>query len=69
MRDAVPVAGHGFEGVIHRHGRVVEMFNLLQHRIGQAVVERVARDQQDRQAVRMGRARRRHHVQRPRPDG
>ena len=69
MCDPVPIAGHGLEGVVHRHGRVAIVLDLLHHRIGHPVGETVPRDQQHRQPVGMGRARRRHHVQRPRPDG
>ncbi len=68
MRDAIPIARHGLEGVVHRDGRIAEMLDLLQHRIGQAIGEGVAGDEQHREAVGVGRARRGHHVQRPRPD-
>ncbi len=49
--DAVPVAGHRLEGVVDRDGRIVEVLDLLQHRIGHAVGEGVARQQQHRQPV------------------
>ena len=67
MRDPVPVAGHRAEGIVHGHGRVVIVFDLLQHRVRQAIGERIPRDQQQGQAVGMGRSGRRHHVQRARP--
>ena len=63
MRDPVPVARDRLEGVVHGDGRIAEMLDLLEHRIGQAVHEGIAREDQDRQAVGMGRARRRHHVE------
>ena len=59
MRDAVPVAGHGAEGVVHRRGRIVEVLDLLQHRVGPAVGENVAGEEEDRQPVRHGARRRR----------
>ena len=68
VRDPVPVARDRLEGVVHGHGGVAEVLHLLQHRIGQPVHERVAREDQHRQPVGMGRARSRHHVERARPD-
>ena len=68
MRDAVPVAGHRLEGVIHRDRRIAEMLDLLQHRVGPPVGENVTGQKQHRQAVGMGTASRRHHVQSPRTD-
>ena len=62
--DPVPVARDRLEGVVHGGGGVAEVLDLLEHRIGQPVRERIARENQDRQAVGMGRARSRHHVER-----
>ena len=45
MRDAVPIAADSFEGVIHAEGRVPEMLQLLQHRIGQARQEGITAQQ------------------------
>jgi hypothetical protein len=52
--DPVPEAGDGFEGIVHAEGRIAEMFQLLQHRVGQAGDEGVAAQHQHRQAVGMG---------------
>ncbi len=68
MRDAVPVARHRAEGVVHRRRRVAEMLDLLQHRVGAAVGEDVAGEDQDRQPVRHGAAGGGDHVAGARPD-
>ena len=67
--DPVPVARDRLEGVVHGDGGVAEMLDLLEHRIGQAAGEGIARENKDWQAVGMGRARRRHHVERAGADG
>ena len=51
MHDAVEVARHRAQAVVRRHGAVVEVLDLLQHRIGRARDEHVARQQQHRQPV------------------
>ena len=43
--DAVPVARDGLEGIVDRNRRVVEMLDLLQNRIRQAVVKHVTRQE------------------------
>ncbi len=67
-RDAVEIARHRAEAVVGRDRAVREILDLLQHRIGAAVGEHVAGQQQHRQAVDMRDRRRRHHVGRARPD-
>ena len=67
--DPVPVARDRLEGVVHGDGGVAEVLDLLEHRVRQPVGEGIAREDQDRQAVGMGRARRRHHVERAGADG
>ncbi len=69
MHDAVPVARHRLEGVIHVDGGIAIVLDLLHHRIGPAVHEGVAGEDEDRQAVGMGDAGRRHHVHGARADG
>ena len=54
MGDAIPIAGHGLESIIQSERRIVEMFELLQHRIRQAGEEGVAAEHQQRQPVGMG---------------
>jgi hypothetical protein len=66
--DPVEVAGDRAERVVHRRGRVAERLDLLQHRIRRPVGERVARQQQHRQPVRVGDAGRGDHVERARSD-
>jgi hypothetical protein len=66
--DAIPVAHDGSEGVVDRRRRRAEVLDLLQHRVGHTALERVAREQQQRQAVGHCHAGGRHHVERPRPD-
>ena len=67
-RDAVEIARHRPEAVIGRNRAVAEILDLLQHRIGDAIGEDVAGQQQHRQAVDMGQRRGRHHVDRARAD-
>ena len=50
-RDPVPVAGHRLEGVVDVDGRVAEMLDLLEDRVGQTADIIVAGEQQERQAV------------------
>ena len=64
MRHAVPVAAHGAERIVDGDGGVAEMLDLLKHRIGQAVGEGVAREDQKRQPVGMRCARGGDHVER-----
>ena len=45
--DAVEVAADRAEGVVDGHGAVAEVLDLLQHRVGGAVGEDVAGDEQD----------------------
>ena len=52
--DAVEVARDRAEAVVGRDRAVAEILDLLQHRVGAAVGEDVARQQQHRQAVDMG---------------
>ena len=54
MRDAIPEPRYGLKRIIHAQGRVPEMLQLLQHRIGQAGQKRITAQHQHRQAVRMG---------------
>ena len=63
-RDPVPVAGHRLERVVDRDGRVVEVLDLLEHRVGHAVGEGVAGEQEDRQPIGMRDAGGGHHVER-----
>ena len=67
VRDAVPIAADGFEGVIHAKGRVPEMLKLLQHRVGQAGQKGIAAQHQHRKAVGMGQSCGGQQVGRPRP--
>jgi hypothetical protein len=66
--DAVEIARHRLEAVVGGSRAVAEILDLLQHRIGPAVGENIAGQQEQRQAVDMGHRRRRHHVKCPRPD-
>ena len=50
-RDAIPVARDGPEGVVDGDRRLVELLDLLEHRVGDARMERVAGEQQQRQPV------------------
>ena len=67
--DPVEVASDRSEAVIGGDRAVVEVLDLLQDRIGAAIGEDVARDQQDRQAVHVRERRSGDHVRRARPDG
>ena len=49
--DAVEVAAHRPEAVVRAHRAVPEVLDLLEHRIGGAVREHVARQQQEREPV------------------
>ena len=60
--DAIPVARHGLERVGHRDRRVAEVLDLLEHRVDDAVLERVAGDEQHREPVGVGHGRGRDHV-------
>jgi hypothetical protein len=51
MRDSIPIAGDRPERIVHRDGGVAEVFNLLEDRMGQAVVIVVAGQKKHRQAV------------------
>ena len=53
-RDAVPVARDRPERVVDGDRRLAEVLDLLQHGIGDARVERVAGQQQQRQAIGVG---------------
>ena len=61
--DAVPVAHDGPERIVGRRRRFAEALDLLQDRIGQAALERVAGQQQHGQPVDHRHAGRRDHVQ------
>jgi hypothetical protein len=67
--DPVEVAADRAERVVDRRGRVVEVLDLLEHRVGRAADERVAGQQEQREAVRVGDTGRGHHVQRAGTDG
>ena len=54
MRDPVPVPAHRPEGIIQAKGRIVEVFDLLQHGVGQPRQVRVSAKHQDGQPVGMG---------------
>ena len=60
--DPVPVAADGLERVRHRHGRVTEVLDLLEDRIDDPVLEGVAGEEEDREAIGVGDGGRRHHV-------
>ena len=66
--DPVPVARHRLECVVDGDRRIIEVLDLLQHRVGHAIGEGVAGQQQDRQAVAVRHAGRRHHVHGARSD-
>ena len=66
--DPVPIAGHRLEGVVDRRGGIAEMLDLLQHRVGNAVGEGVAAEEEDRQPVRERHRRGGDHVGRARAD-
>ncbi len=58
MDDAIEIARHRPEAVVGRHGAVLEVLDLLQHRVGRARDEYVAGQKQHRQAVDMRQRRR-----------
>jgi hypothetical protein len=68
MHDAVEVARHRPEAVVRRHAAVVEVLDLLQHRVRRARHEDVAGQQQHRQPVDVRERGRRDHVGRARAD-
>ena len=47
MGDPVPVAGHGAKDIRDRDRGIAEDLDLLQHRIDEAMLEGVSRDQED----------------------
>ncbi len=67
-RDPVPVAGHRTKTVVGRDRRVVEIFDLLQHRIGSAAREHIAGQQQHGQPIDVRQRRCGHHVGSTRAD-
>ncbi len=67
-RDAVEVAGNRPEAIVGRDGAVGEVFDLLQHRIGAAAGEDIARQKQHGQSIGMRQGRRGHHIGRARPN-
>ena len=62
--DAVPVAGDRLERVVDGDRRITEVLDLLQHRVGDPALERVAGQQQHGQPVGVGHAGRGDHVER-----
>ena len=66
--DAVEIARHRAEAVVGRNGAVGEVLDLLQHRVGPAVGEDVAGQQQERQTVDVRDGGGRDHVERAGPD-
>jgi hypothetical protein len=66
--DPVEPAADRPERVVDRGRRVAEVLDLLQHRVGRAVDERVAGQQEQRQPVGVRDPGGGDHVQRPRPD-
>ena len=64
MNDAVPIAGHRPEGVVDGGRGGGKMLDLLEDGVGAAVDEGVAGQEQHRQAVGVGDAGRRDHVER-----
>ena len=66
--DAVPVAADRLERVVDGDRRIVEVLDLLQHRVGDPALERVARQQQHGQPVGVGDAGGGDHVERARTD-
>jgi hypothetical protein len=67
-QDAVEIARDRPEAIVRRHRAVAEILDLLQHRIGPAIGEDIAGQQQHRQAVDMRQRGRRHHVGGAGPD-
>ena len=68
LGDPVPVAADRLERVGHGDRRVAEVLDLLQDGVDDPVLERVARQEQDRQPVGVGDGGGGHHVRRARPD-
>ncbi len=68
LGDAVPVAAHRPERIGDGDRRVAEVFDLLQDGVDDPVLERVARQEQDREPVGVSDGRGGHHVGRARPD-
>ena len=66
--DAVPPAGNGAETVIDADGGVVEVLDLLKHRIGTAAGEDIAGQEQHRQPVDVRHAGGGDHIGGARPD-
>ncbi len=62
MHDAVEIARHRLEAIVGGHAAVVEILDLLQHRVRRARGEHVAGQQQHRQAVDVRQRRGGHHV-------
>ena len=62
LGDPVPVAADGLERVGHGHGRVTEVLDLLEDGIDDPVLEGVAGEEEDRQAIGVGDGGGRHHV-------
>ena len=52
-RDAIEIARDRAEAVVRRDRAVVEILDLLQHRVGATVGEDIAADHEDRQSVHM----------------
>ena len=66
--DAVPVFAHGTEGVVGADAQVVELLDLLQHRVGLTAGIDIAGQQQQRDAVGGGSRCGGEHIGRARPD-
>ena len=62
--ETIPVPAHRLERVVDGDRRIVEVLDLLQHRVGDPALERVARQQQHRQPVGVGDAGGGDHVER-----
>ena len=68
LGDAIPITGHRPERVCGCDGWIVELLDLLQHRINDPVQEDVAADQQQRQTVGVSDGGSRDHVGAAGPD-
>ncbi len=66
--DPVPIFAHCLERIVGTDTQVVELLDLLQHRVGLAAGIDIPRQQQQRDAIGGGRGRCRQHVRRPRTD-
>ena len=66
--DAVPVFAYGAEGVVGTDAQVVELLDLLQHRVGLAAGIDITGQQQQRDAVSGGGGCGGEHIGRARPD-